>query len=249
MTTQVLQLFCKLQVHAAVESQPQLTLKQNWGIEGDANACTGSPRQVLLVAAQTIDRFQLQPGQLRENIVLSQANIWQSGQVLQIGSTALIRLTFLCEPCAYLNTISPGLSDRIQGQRGFLGMVVRGGQVEVGDIVQPIAFAFPPLSDQPKDRFLEFVARIPFGKVVKTSQLILALGVTRSHYRVIPTWMKKAAADLPVHRIVTVEGGLFSQHLPDQKTALLAEGVEIVNDRISEAFYWDPQFFHDLGPF
>lgn len=54
---------------------------------------------------------------------------FSSGMVLQVGSEALIRLSFLCEPCAYLDKIQPGLAKRIKGKRGFLGIVVRDGEI------------------------------------------------------------------------------------------------------------------------
>ena len=46
-------------------------LRARFGIEGDANAGCVGPRQVLLVAMETLQEFKLQPGDLRENVVVA----------------------------------------------------------------------------------------------------------------------------------------------------------------------------------
>lgn len=214
------------------------------GIEGDKNAAIGSPRQILMTDVKTLESFRLKPGDLYENILLDELDQpFLSGQLIQIGN-ALIRPTFLCEPCSKLDKLRPGLAQQIKGKRGFLGMVVKSGRIQVGDEVIFTDSYFSPLSEFVKERFEQFVARIPVGKVVRTSDLILALGVTKSHYRVIPTWIKKFANDLPVHRIVAIDGTLFTQHLPNQRQLLTQEGIEWMNDRVSDQYYWQPQFFH-----
>lgn len=240
----VIQLFLKPRSGAASVEQAQLRLMAGSGITGDANAQVGSPRQLLLVDLPLLKPFGLQPGDLRENILLDQGTeMWQSGQMLQIGET-LIRLTFRCEPCVYLETLQPGLAKQMRGQRGWLGIVVMGGAIAPGDPVTLTSEQLPPLPDDARGRFDQFVARIPPGAIVTTKQLILALGVTPSHYRVIPTFLKQAEAHLPVHRIVAIDGSLFTKHLPHQAAQLAAEGVEIVAGKVSDRHYWQPQNFY-----
>jgi alkylated DNA nucleotide flippase Atl1 len=241
----ILKLF-KKQLDGSLAADQQLMLKRGYGIEGDRNACVGSPRQVLMVSQPTLTEFDLQPGDLYENILVDTpiADL-VSGQVIQIG-TALIRPTFLCEPCAYLETIRQGLSRRIKGQRGVLGMVAGSGTIAVGDRVIPTSYRLPHLAEDAKSRFLEFVARIPAGKVVATADLVLALGVARAYYRVLPTFIKKAPAHLPVHRIVAIDGSLLSRYIPDQAERLLDEGVEAVAGKVSDRDRWQAESFHDL---
>lgn len=221
------------------------TLLQGYGIEGDKNARVGSPRQVLIVDQPCLQQFGLQSGDLSENILLDQMpEDWTSGRILKLGR-AFLRLTFLCEPCFRLESISKGLAKQIKGRRGFLAMVVKSGTVTVGDTVAITDYTLPVLSDSVKRRFQEFVARIPPGKVVTTSDLILALGVSDAYYRVIPTLIKKFAGNLPVHRIVAANGRLLIKHIPNQAERLGEEGVEIVSERVDDRDRWQPEYFHE----
>lgn len=227
-------------------------LERGYGLLGDRNACIGSPRQVLLAGWPTLNELGLQPGDLRENFLLDQVvESWPSGQIVQLGPEVLIRLTFLCEPCGQLNAIRSGLAKRLQGRRGMLGLVVRGGTVSQGDPVVVTGDRLPPLSDVASERFAEFVRRIPPGALVSTSDVLLALGLTRGYYRVIPRWIKQAAADLPVHRIVATDGRLLLQHLPHQARVLQSEGLLLPPDpadfRAGPDHRWTAIYFHELG--
>lgn len=245
---QVQGLFLKPTAHRSSVARSHLQLLANQGIEGDRYAQPGSPRQLLILDQHTLTQFELQPGDLRENILLDQGlNHLQSGYGLEIGST-LIRITFRCEPCAYLNTLQPGLSRRIGVQRGWLGMVITGGTIAIGDPVRlTSAPKFPALPDHAKGRFAQFVGTIPQGQVVTTRSLIRALGVTSAHYRAIPGFIKRAPQGLPVHRIVASDGTLLSQHLPEQRDRLLAEGMTLVGDRVHPQHHWPPEQFHQTS--
>jgi alkylated DNA nucleotide flippase Atl1 len=240
----VLKLFKKPAHQTPMQECDRLLLWAGCGIEGDVNARMGSPRQILMVDARSLQQFGLEAGALRENIVVdAPTEAFVSGQVWQVGA-ALIRPTFLCEPCAYINQLRPGLATAIVGSRGRLGMVVKSGTVAVGDAIAPTAEHFPPLADSAKERFQEFVARVPPGKVITTQDLVLALGVTRAHYRVFPAFIKTFVAELPVHRIVDIQGNLLTKHLPNQAEQLAAEEVRVENDRVSMGDRWTPDQFH-----
>jgi alkylated DNA nucleotide flippase Atl1 len=94
------------------------------------------------------------------------------------------------------------------------------------------------------DRFVAFVSRIPEGRVVSTSDLLLALGVNRAYYRTIPRWLKTAPSTLPIHRLVSSRGGLLTTHLPDQANQLQAEGVSITNGIVSAIYFWSSSYFY-----
>ena len=119
----------------------KLYLHSRLGIEGDANANPLVPRQVLLTALDTLRCFYLNLGDLRENIVIGGFDIDQvpSGSVLRIGSSATVRLTFHCEVCKYISTLSIKPIKSLEGRRGFLGVVLQGGAIEVGDPVGVLA--------------------------------------------------------------------------------------------------------------
>lgn len=244
---EIVGLFFKAVGAQAVKPTAELRLQRGRGVAGAAHQCVGSPRQVLIASLPYLQAFGLEPGALQENIVV--AGVVEelgSGRVLQLGETAQVRLMFLCEPCAYLEEVQPGLVKRSKGKRGMLGMVVGDGIVRQGDTVTVLPERFPMLSDRVGDRFTEFVARIPPGKVVRTTDLLLALGLTKGYYRALPMYLKKAAATVPIHRIVAADSSLLSQHIPDQLQRLQAERVEVVNQRVSAFYYWESLYFHDL---
>ncbi len=246
--SQVIGLFVKRAHGLAADPCDRLFLQRGQGIVDDVNALVGSPRQVLLSSAPALSELDLPPGSLGENIVCDRwVEALPSGTLLQIGASAQLRLTFLCEPCAFLERIRPGLMRQSKGKRGMLALVVRDGPVCLGDTLTVIGRPFSPLSEIAKDRFREFVARIPPGKVVTTADLIIALGVTPSYHRVFPILLKKAALDLPVHRIVGTEGRLLTRHLPDQAARLHEDGVAIHDDRVSPDYYWSRAEFHALA--
>ncbi|WP_421655902.1 MOSC domain-containing protein [Leptothermofonsia sp. ETS-13] len=268
----VIKLFTKQSNRQIVECH-SLNLLRGYGIEGDSNACAGSPRQLLLVDQPTLKQFDLQPGDLSENILVDTSlQSLESGTVLRVGN-ALVRLTFLCEPCSKLESLRQGLAKAIKGRRGILGMVVKSGVVTVEDAIAPTPYTLPALSEDVKSRFQEFVARIPAGKVVTTVDLLLALGVANAYYRVIPIFIKNAPASLPLHRIVSVDGKLLTPHIPDQLQKLVWEGVKVEPERMDASpirasdidterslnpakhtdwfirYRWAPEQFHDLGNF
>jgi MOSC domain-containing protein YiiM len=106
------------------------------GIKGDIHAIRESTRQVLLLESETLERFGLMPGILKENITtagISLASLARK-QRLRVGS-ALLEITQPCMPCNRLNEIRPGLQESIRGHRGMLARIVQGGTMRVGDQV------------------------------------------------------------------------------------------------------------------
>jgi alkylated DNA nucleotide flippase Atl1 len=245
---QICGLFRKPQVGMPVQSQSHLQLIPGNGIQGDIQAKPGSPRQVLILDRPTLQAVGLQPGDLRENILLdAELHRFASGQGLQIGET-LIRLTFRCEPCRFLDSLQPGLTQRLRQQRGWLGMVIQGGPIAIGDTVMLTEQRFPVLSDSAKERFYQFVATIPVGQVVTTADVILALGVTSAHYRTLPGLLKRAPGPLPAHRVIARDRTLLTQHLPHQAEALASEGIEILKGQVPETYNWHPEQFYPIPP-
>ena len=245
----VTKLFVKDRHGVPVRKCEALRLRRGYGIDGDINAQAGSPRMVLIASTPTLSAFDLKAGDLGENLLIdTEIEDLSSGQVLRVGFDALIRLTFLCEPCANLEKIQLGLTKKIKGKRGFLGIVVGDGSIQIGDDVSITNYNFPAIPDDAKGRFREFVHRIPSGLVVKTSDLLLALGVSKSYYRAIPAFLKKAGRDLPIHRIVRADGSLMSEYISFQEQFLREEGIEILSNRIAhDRYYWDSIKFHELG--
>ena len=223
-----------------------IALKANYGIDGDINAHPISPRQVLVVRAEDLQAFAIPPGALKENIVIHglDAAAFSSGALLKTSGGAAIRLTFYCEPCKQIAHLVPSLK-AIAHKRGILGVVVTSGMLHINDTIELHPNTFPPLSEIPYERFLQFVEQIPSGKVVTYREAIAAIGVTQSYLRVLPTYLKRAiAAGYPAHRVLDSKGYLVP-HVEDQSDKLEAEGVAVASCQTTgkkfvptEAFLW-----------
>ena len=245
----VISLFMKIEKGVPL-SRPRdgkFLLRARFGIEGDANAGGVGPRQVLLVAMETLNKFKLQLGDLRENIVVAGLPLddLPSGSVLQIGDSATVRLTYHCEVCKYIGTLGVKPIQSLENQRGFLAVVLTDGVVCEGDPVRVLSRFYDPVPDRTSDRFLWVVKQIPVGKVMTYRQIVDALGVSRSHYRVLPTYMKRVTGQAyPMHRILDSKGCL-TPHVDNQRALLECEGVEINAGRDStgwvdvSVFGWD----------
>ncbi|AUB36274.1 Alkylated DNA nucleotide flippase Atl1 [Nostoc flagelliforme CCNUN1] len=208
-----------------------LNLKVGHGIQGDINADPISPRQVLIVRYEDILDLSIKPGELRENIVVTgiEFDNFIPGSLLTFESGAAIRLTFHCEPCKQIAHLVESLNS-IQGKRGILGVVIKSGKIQVGSNFQFQANKFPALSENPYERFLNFIIKIPSGKVVTYKQIIKGMGVDNSYLRAIPTYLKKTSdADYPLHRILDSQGYLIN-YVKQQKNKLLNEGIKVLSE-------------------
>jgi len=108
------------------------------GLEGDRSCAKGNMRQVLLMDKETLDEFELEPGQIKENITTTGVDMSQTqpGQVFFIGDTITMEIVGECEPCGKMNALQPGLLNRIDHRRGMLAMVINGGSFKVGDSIR-----------------------------------------------------------------------------------------------------------------
>jgi alkylated DNA nucleotide flippase Atl1 len=244
-TGTVAQLFCKLSRGAAVVQSSQVLLKAGLGIDRDIHAHRLSPRQVLVVRAEDLLELSIAPGQLSENIVISGigADQFVPGARLEFASGAVVRLTFYCEPCKRIGHLVSSL-EAIAQKRGILGVVVRDGLVSVDAKVKVETHAFPPLSEVPYERFLEFLLKIPAGKVVTYQTVIIGIGVDRSYFRALPGYLRKAdAAGYPAYKVLDSKGYLIP-HVVDQGDQLMAENIEINYESASasvllERYSWE----------
>ena len=114
------------------------TLIAGSGIEGDRSCNPDNNRQVLVMDQETLEKFDLEPGQIKENITTSGLDLstTESGQVLFVGDSVTLELVGPCVACGKMDAIRPGLLDAIQGQRGMLAVVINGGSINIGDTVR-----------------------------------------------------------------------------------------------------------------
>ncbi|USX28146.1 MGMT family protein [Oxalobacteraceae bacterium OTU3CINTB1] len=219
-------LFIKTRHGKPMAPAGSLTLVEGLGIQDDINAHRLSPRHILVTIASELEALSLPAGALRENLVIStdRPGDFQPGSALTSASGVEIRLTMHCEPCKQLLPLVDDLAGMI-GRRGILGVVVAGGQLQRGDTLELLPGRYPALPESVYQKFLDFVQTIPRGRVVRYSDVALAIGADPGFVRAIPGYIKRSlATGVPLHRIVTARGHLLAT-IPDQAERLMAEGV------------------------
>ncbi|MCW2603907.1 MAG: hypothetical protein JWN61_2042 [Pseudonocardiales bacterium] len=158
---------------------PGIVLMAGLGVEGDAHSgvtvqhrsrvradpTAPNLRQVHLIQCELFDElraagYDVTPGQLGENITTAGIDLLAlpRGAVLRIGAHAAIEITGLRNPCAQINTFSPGLLNQVLDKddegapvrkAGIMGIVLAGGPIAPGD---PIAVTLPDGPPLPLER-------------------------------------------------------------------------------------------------
>lgn len=147
-------------------SEERIVLIEGIGVEGDAHAgmtvkhrsrvakdpTLPNLRQVHLIHAELLDElrtvgFDVEAGQMGENITTRGVDLLglPTGARLRIGVTAVVEITGLRNPCGQLDGYRQGLTaavlDRdaegnLVRKAGVMGIVIVGGEVRPGDIVE-----------------------------------------------------------------------------------------------------------------
>jgi MOSC domain-containing protein YiiM len=130
----VIHLFRAPKRRALMEELPEARAVEDVGLEGCAHARPQGKRQVLLMDRETLDVFELAPGIVRENVTTEglEVNALEIGHRLQVGEVEL-QVSAVCDPCEQIEALRPGLQAEMEGRRGMLCKVVRGGIVRRGD--------------------------------------------------------------------------------------------------------------------
>ena len=106
------------------------------GMEDDAHRGAGSIRHLLIQDQEVLDRLDVEPGRVKENLTLRgvDVNALPFGTRLVIGEVVL-ELTKESNPCSRMEEIRPGLQAQLQGCRGIYAQVIAPGRVRRGDTV------------------------------------------------------------------------------------------------------------------
>jgi MOSC domain-containing protein YiiM len=106
------------------------------GFEGCAHA-RPPRREVLFVSKEHLDALGVEPGAIRENVIVEGADVqsWPVGQRVQVGD-ALLEITMVCDPCHRMDELKPGLRALLDDKRGMLAHVVEGGEVALDDAIE-----------------------------------------------------------------------------------------------------------------
>jgi hypothetical protein len=181
-----------LRRHAAHRGAPPEAVRQvhaiaGLGFDGDILQHRLSPRQVLVAGTPAYARLGLPANALRENLLFDiDSAALASGQLLAIGASAVLQLTFACEPCGRLDLRQDRLARTIGAQRGMLARVLADGLVCAGDPVRLLAQRGPTWPSGWRARVETVLARVPPGMVVEYRQLALLAGVALTYCRVFP---------------------------------------------------------------
>lgn len=144
-------------------------------------------RQVLLIPTKTLSTFNLNPGDLRENVVVEYDGLHDipSGTILEIGESR-VRLTFHCESCGKIATvISP---KAIAHQRGYFGSFLNTGCMKIGDQVRVGAKLFEEIPFGPTERIRWFL--MTNSAQITAVNLLKQIGFSPTYCRVLPKWLE-----------------------------------------------------------
>jgi len=122
---------------------PEIILKKNHGIEGDAHAGDWH-RQVSLLAQESADKLRekfpwIKPGAFAENILTEGLTLYTLpvGTRLRVGET-LLEVTQIGKECHYDCEIRQKTGDCVMPREGVFAIVIDEGTVRSGDIVEVI---------------------------------------------------------------------------------------------------------------
>ena len=110
------------------------------GIEGDRHYSEKPDRQVysvLLIDEETLNALGLPHGAVREQVTTVGVDLaaLELGRKLALGERAVVQISKPATPCSRMDEVRQGLRQELEGRRGMLAGIVRGGKVEVGDSI------------------------------------------------------------------------------------------------------------------
>lgn len=134
---EVLHLFTCLVHRFPMQEVEQAEAIADKGFRGCIHGRHGSKRQVLLMDSETLERINIAPGAVKENVTTIGIDFQtlEIGQNLRIGES-LLEITVPCDPCPRMDEIRMGLQQELRGQRGWLCKVIEAGMIRRGDSIE-----------------------------------------------------------------------------------------------------------------
>lgn len=125
---------------APMSVRETVLLDPNQGVIGDRYNGRSGNRHVTLIAREHLAAIagflgqEVQPEQLRRNIVISGVNLLAlKDKRFQLGE-AVLEMTGECHPCSRMEeTFGPGGYNAVRGHGGITARVLEAGEVRVGD--------------------------------------------------------------------------------------------------------------------
>lgn len=139
---EVIHLFTSLVHRFPMREVEEIDTIVNKGFKGCIHGRPGSKRQVLLMDIETLEKFGIAPGAVKENITTRGVDFkgLSAGQRLRIGES-LLEITIPCDPCSRMDELREGLQQVLRGQRGWLCRIVYAGKIKRGDRIEVVAAA------------------------------------------------------------------------------------------------------------
>jgi MOSC domain-containing protein YiiM len=149
---EVLHLFTCLVHRFPMQEVEQAEAMADKGFRGCIHGRRGSKRQVLLMDSETLGRFDIAPGAVKENVTTVGIDFktLKAGQSLRVGES-LLEITGPCDPCPRMDEIRMGLQQELRGQRGWLCKVIEAGIIRKGDRIEVEALPRKQLAIQDVD--------------------------------------------------------------------------------------------------
>ena len=123
---------------------PEATLKNDFGIVGDAHAGPWH-RQVSLLASESIDKMlamgaNVAPGAFAENVTTESIDLLRLtiGDRVRLGEKVELEITQLGKKCHSHCEIFKQVGDCIMPREGIFAKVTKGGSIHVGDAIEII---------------------------------------------------------------------------------------------------------------
>ena len=122
---------------------PEGTFRENYGLEGDAHADTGTHRQVSLLAQESVNKMismglDLKPGDFGENLTTEGIELvtLPVGTKLYIGDEVILEVSQIGKECHTACAIRKQVGNCIMPTEGIFGRVLRGGRIRPGDEIK-----------------------------------------------------------------------------------------------------------------
>lgn len=119
---------------------PEVVVKTDYGIEGDAHASSAWHRQVSLLAIESIEKMRsmglkVNPGDFAENITTEGIDLlsFPIGTHLTIGGDIEVEVSQIGKECHTRCAIFYQAGDCVMPKEGIFVKVLRGGKIKEGD--------------------------------------------------------------------------------------------------------------------
>lgn len=155
-----------------------------------------NPRQILISSESDLQKYNLIPWKLRENITIS----WdicqnlESWDLLNIWNNIKIRITYPCEPCCHLLDLEwfkVGVMNEFEQYRGKLWYIIQWWTANIWDECKIISNIYNKLPNKVKDRFEYIYNLIPDWCIIDYTTITMLMWVAPGYVRAMPKYISQ----------------------------------------------------------